>query len=38
MVEDAAAELARVPEMEPPFVRVAGRETPDWLEDLLPNP
>jgi hypothetical protein len=37
-VEDAAAELARVPEMEPPFVRVAGRETPDWLEDLLPSP
>jgi predicted aldo/keto reductase-like oxidoreductase len=36
--EDAAAELARVPEMEPPFVRVPDRETPDWLEDLLPNP
>jgi hypothetical protein len=36
--EDAAAELARVPEMEPTFVRVPGRETPDWLEDLLPNP
>lgn len=37
-VEDAAAELSRVPEMEPTFVRVPGRETPDWLEDLLPNP
>jgi predicted aldo/keto reductase-like oxidoreductase len=29
--EAAAAELARVPEMEPPFVRVPGREVPDWL-------
>jgi aryl-alcohol dehydrogenase-like predicted oxidoreductase len=35
--EDASAELARIPEYEPPFVRVHGRETPDWLEDLLPN-
>jgi aryl-alcohol dehydrogenase-like predicted oxidoreductase len=29
--EDAASELATVPEMEPPFVRVSGREVPDWL-------
>jgi aryl-alcohol dehydrogenase-like predicted oxidoreductase len=36
--EDAAAELSLVPEMEPTFVRVPGRETPDWLEDLLPDP
>jgi aryl-alcohol dehydrogenase-like predicted oxidoreductase len=35
---EAAAELARVPDMEPPFVRVSGREVPDWLEDLLPEP
>jgi hypothetical protein len=32
--EAAAAELATVPEVEPPFVRVAGREIPDWLEPL----
>jgi aryl-alcohol dehydrogenase-like predicted oxidoreductase len=36
--EDIAAELSRVPELEPPFVRVEGREVPDWLEDLLPSP
>jgi aryl-alcohol dehydrogenase-like predicted oxidoreductase len=35
---EAAAELARVPDMEPPFVRVSGREMPDWLEDILPGP
>lgn len=35
--EDAADELAKVPEMEPPFMRVPGREVPDWLEDLLPE-
>jgi aryl-alcohol dehydrogenase-like predicted oxidoreductase len=35
--EDAAGELARVPDLEPPFVRVAGREVPEWLEDLLPG-
>jgi aryl-alcohol dehydrogenase-like predicted oxidoreductase len=33
----AAVELSRVSELEPPFVRVAGRETPDWLESLLPE-
>lgn len=36
-VENAAGELARVPGLEPPFVRVADREVPDWLEDLLPD-
>ena len=35
--EDAAAELAQVPELEPPFVRVPGRAVPDWLEPLLPE-
>jgi predicted aldo/keto reductase-like oxidoreductase len=35
--EAAAAELALVPQMEPPFVRVAGREVPDWLEDVVPE-
>jgi predicted aldo/keto reductase-like oxidoreductase len=30
-VDEAAAELANVPDFEPPFVRVAGREIPDWL-------
>ncbi|MGH2628959.1 MAG: aldo/keto reductase [Actinomycetota bacterium] len=36
--EAAASELATVREMEPPFVRSPGREVPDWLEDLLPDP
>jgi aryl-alcohol dehydrogenase-like predicted oxidoreductase len=36
--EAAAAVLARVPELEPPFVRVPGRKVPDWLEHLLPDP
>src|SRR6266542_3166315 len=36
--EDAAAsELARVTDLEPPFVRVEGRVIPDWLEPLLPS-
>jgi aryl-alcohol dehydrogenase-like predicted oxidoreductase len=29
--------LASTPEYEPPFVRVEGREIPDWLEPLLPG-
>lgn len=33
--EDAVATLERVPDMAPLFVRVAGREIPDWLEPLL---
>jgi hypothetical protein len=28
----AASELAKVPDFEPPFVRVNGRVFPDWLE------
>lgn len=35
--EAAATQLATVPEMEPPFVRVPGREVPDWLEHLMPG-
>jgi predicted aldo/keto reductase-like oxidoreductase len=34
----AADELALVPEMEPPFVRVPGREVPEWLEDVVSEP
>jgi aryl-alcohol dehydrogenase-like predicted oxidoreductase len=36
-LDEAVAELATVPGLEPPFARVAGREVPDWLEDLLPE-
>jgi aryl-alcohol dehydrogenase-like predicted oxidoreductase len=32
----AEAELAGVSELEPPFVRVPGREFPDWIASLLP--
>lgn len=35
-VRQAEAAMAGVPEMEPPFVRVPGREVPDWLEPLMP--
>ena len=31
----AAAELERVPELEPPFLRQPGRVAPEWLEHLL---
>jgi aryl-alcohol dehydrogenase-like predicted oxidoreductase len=34
-VADAEETLSRVPEMEPPFVRVPGRHVPDWLEPLI---
>jgi aryl-alcohol dehydrogenase-like predicted oxidoreductase len=30
-------ELSRISELEPPFVRVEGREVPDWLASLLPG-
>ncbi len=33
----AASELARLTDLEPPFVRVEGRVIPDWLEPLLPS-
>jgi aryl-alcohol dehydrogenase-like predicted oxidoreductase len=36
--EGAAAELARVPDVASPFVRVPGRELPDWLEHLAEEP
>jgi predicted aldo/keto reductase-like oxidoreductase len=36
--EEVEAELSHISELEPPFVRVEGREVPDWLEPLLPNP
>ena len=35
-VRQAEAAMAGVSEMEPPFVRVPGREVPDWLEPLMP--
>jgi hypothetical protein len=31
------ARLSRVSEFEPPFVRVEGREFPDWLAPLIPE-
>jgi len=34
-VEQAEAAMAGVSDMEPPFVRVRGREVPDWLEPLM---
>ncbi|HET8527087.1 MAG TPA: aldo/keto reductase [Actinomycetota bacterium] len=36
-VEQAEAAMAGVSEMEPPFIRVRGREVPDWLESLMPE-
>jgi aryl-alcohol dehydrogenase-like predicted oxidoreductase len=33
--EDAAAVLAEVPDLEPPFVRVPGRYVPEWIEPLM---
>ena len=36
-VAQAEAAMAGVSEMEPPFVRVPGREVPDWLESLMPE-
>ncbi len=33
--EEAEAVLERVPELEPPFLRLEGRVAPDWLEHLL---
>jgi hypothetical protein len=35
-VPQAEAAMAGVSELEPPFVRVPGREVPDWLEPLMP--
>ena len=34
-IDEAAATLERVPDLEPPFVRLEGRVVPEWLEPLL---
>jgi hypothetical protein len=34
-IDEAAATLERVPDLEPPFVRTEGRVAPEWLEPLL---
>jgi aryl-alcohol dehydrogenase-like predicted oxidoreductase len=36
-IEEAADVLERVPELEPPFLRLEGRVAPEWLEHLLEN-
>ncbi len=35
--EEVRTELSSVEDYEPPFVRVEGREIPDWLERLVPD-
>jgi hypothetical protein len=32
---EAVATLERVPDLEPPFLRLQGRVAPEWLEPLL---
>jgi hypothetical protein len=34
-IEEAAATLERVPDLESPFRRLVGRVAPEWLEPLL---
>jgi aryl-alcohol dehydrogenase-like predicted oxidoreductase len=34
-LDEAAAALERVPDLEPPFLRLEGRVAPEWLEPLL---
>jgi hypothetical protein len=34
-LDEAAATLERVPDLEPPFLRLEGRVAPEWLEPLL---
>jgi aryl-alcohol dehydrogenase-like predicted oxidoreductase len=34
-LDDAVAELERIPDFEPPFFRLEGRVVPDWLERLV---
>jgi hypothetical protein len=34
-IDEAAATLDRVPDLEPPFIRAKGRVVPEWLEPLL---
>ena len=36
--ESIAATLGRVPELEPPFMRLPGRAMPDWLEPVATDP
>jgi hypothetical protein len=36
-MDEIESELSTVAELEPPFVRVAGRAVPDWIEPLLPG-
>jgi aryl-alcohol dehydrogenase-like predicted oxidoreductase len=33
--EEAVEVLERIPDLEPPFLRIEGRHAPDWLEPLL---
>jgi hypothetical protein len=35
--DEIDATLREVPDYEPPFIRIPGRETPDWLESVLPD-
>jgi hypothetical protein len=34
---EAEKELSQIDDFEPPFVRVAGRHVPEWLEPLVGN-
>jgi predicted aldo/keto reductase-like oxidoreductase len=36
--ENSEAVLGQIGEYEPPFVRIAGREVPDWLESVVSDP
>jgi aryl-alcohol dehydrogenase-like predicted oxidoreductase len=36
-IPEIEGELSRISGFEPPFLRVEGREVPDWLEHLLPS-
>jgi len=36
-IAEAESVMAKVEGMEPPFVRVPGREVPEWLEPLMPT-
>lgn len=36
-ISHAAAELASVPDLEPPFLRLPGRVVPDWLSPSIPE-
>ena len=34
-IDEPAATLERLPDLEPPFLRLEGRAVPEWLEPLL---